>query len=418
MVLVVSALLATALGGCGGAAALPTLTARVERAQPARDAPVPEVVRGVTDVGYRLVGSAFPADGNAVVSPLSIAVAFAMARAGAGGVTAAQMDHVFGFPADGLHDAFNALTRGVVTADVPPAKPRDRGRDTRPEPPVVCLGNAMFPQAGSRVGQPFLDTLARQYGAGLHPVDFTRGGDAVDPINQWVRQQTAGRITKAFDRLDPGTSFVLANTVYLRADWDRNLFTEDPVEDAPFTRVDGTRESVPMMHAADTLRYAAADGWQAVEVPYAGGQFAMRVLLPAPGQAPAAMLAPARMGAVEAGLQPRDLGLSLPRWDFAADLDLTTALPALGLTAPFQPGADFSGIAPGLYIGQAVHRANITVDEWGTEAAAVTALAFSLAGREPSPLQVHVDRPFAFAIVHTATGAPLFMGQVTDPLTH
>jgi serine protease inhibitor len=29
-----------------------------------------------------------------------------------------------------------------------------------------------------------------------------------------------------------------------------------------------------------------------------------------------------------------------------------------------------------------------------------------------------VDRPFAFAIVHTPTGVPLFMGQVADPSAH
>ncbi len=172
------------------------------------------------------------------------------------------------------------------------------------------------------------------------------------------------------------------------------------------------------MHAADELRYAAADGWQAVEVPYAGGQLAMRVLLPAPGRSPVAMLAPQTMAAAGSRLQKRYLSLSLPRWDFTADLDLGAALRALGLTAPFRPDADLSGIAPGLYIQQAVHRANITVDEWGTEAAAVTGLAFPDAVKAPPPLRVDVNRPFAFAIIHTATGAPLFMGQVTDPSAH
>ena len=144
-------------------------------------------------------------------------------------------------------------------------------------------------------------------------------------------------------------------------------------------------------------------GWQAVEVPYDRGQLAMRILLPAPGRAPAAMLAPRAMAAVAAKLQKRYLALTLPRWDFSADLDLAAALRGLGLTAPFRPGADLAGIAPGLYVQQAVHRANITVDEWGTEAAAVTGLSFPTAARMPPQLRMDVNRPFALAIVHVAT---------------
>jgi serine protease inhibitor len=31
------------------------------------------------------------------------------------------------------------------------------------------------------------------------------------------------------------------------------------------------------------------------------------------------------------------------------------------------------------------------------------------------PLEIRVDRPFAFAIQHTKSGACLFLGRVTDP---
>ena len=411
----VTAVLAMTLAGSGGAPTLDSLTAGDDRAWPAPGSPVADAALGVADLGYRLATSAYPQDRNVVLSPLSIAVAFAMVRAGAGGSTAAQLDRVFGFPATGVHDAFNAITRQVVTAQVPPARPADP-HDAGP--PVVCLGNALFPQHGYPIGQPFLHTLAAQYGAGVHPVDFGDGGRATDLINQWVRQQTAGRIDKVFDQLDPSTRLVLANTVYLRARWDGGPFIENGASDAPFTRLRGGQVRVPTMRAEEDLRHAAADGWQAVEVPYDRGQLAMRILLPAPGRAPAAMLAPRAMAAVAAKLQKRYLALTLPRWNFSADLDLAAALRGLGLTAPFRPDADLAGIAPGLYVQQAVHRANITVDEWGTEAAAVTGLSFPTAARMPPQLRMDVNRPFAFAIVHIATGTPLFVGQVTDPSAH
>jgi serine protease inhibitor len=105
----------------------------------------------------------------------------------------------------------------------------------------------------------------------------------------------------------------------------------------------------------------------------------------------------------------------MPRWDFAIDLDLIPPLQELGMKAPFGAGADFSGMLPGVWIDQAVHRANITVDEWGTEAAAVTGLGFNESGPPPPNVTIRADHPFAFAIVDTQTGAPVFIGHVADP---
>jgi serpin B len=415
---VAAGLVLAALAGCGGDAALRTITANdVSRQLPATDAPVGTVADAITAFGYRLETSAFPAGQNSVISPLSIAYAFAMARAGAGGETAAQIDKVFGFPGAGLPDAFNSITGQVVTADTPPAEKSKPNEDGTPRPPVVCLGSALFPQDGQTIGKPFLRTLAAQYGAGVHPVDFA-SGEAAGPINKWVSQETAGRIKKLFDSLPSETRLVLANTVYLRADWARSLFAQEPSTTRPFTRTDGTTAQVPMINGQDQLRYASGTAWQAGEVPYAGGQLAMRILLPASGKAPGPLLAPATMSAVNAALREQDVTLSLPRWDFASDLDLKSALEPLGLTVPFHAGADFNGISPGFYVDQAQHRANITVDEWGTEAAAVTGLSFATAARAPSKIQLTVDHPFAFAIVHTPTGVPLFMGQVADPSVH
>jgi serine protease inhibitor len=416
--LVAAGLVVATVGACGSTPPIPTLGAdNVSRQRPAGNAPVATVAEAITGLGYRLESSAFPTGHNSVVSPLSIAYAFAMARAGAGGETAAQLDQVLGFPSTGLPDAFNAITQQVVTADIPPSRPPGPRKDGSPQPTVVCVGNGLFPQHGQPIGEQFLHTLAAQYGTGVHPVDFAAGKGS-DLINQWVSQQTAGRIKKLFDALPADTKLVLANTVYLRADWAHAVFAQDAVTTQPFTRADGTSLMAPTMHGQDTLRYAAGAGWQAVDVPYAGGQLAMRIVLPAPGQAPGRLRAPATMSAVTAALHTDDVALSLPRWDFASDLDLVPALKTLGLTLPFTPAADFSAISPGLSINQAVHRANITVDEWGTEAAAVTGLTFATAGKAPPKIQMTVDRPFAFAIVHTPTGVPLFMGQVADPSAH
>ncbi|MGH3786360.1 MAG: serpin family protein [Pseudonocardiaceae bacterium] len=379
------------------------------------DAPVEQTVAGLTKFGHDLYTVVARPAANTVLSPLSIGYAFGMARAGADGQTASQLDQVFGFPSPaGPHAAFNDLDRQIIT---PGAQPRrlapnaTRAPGEPPAPPVVAIANGLFVQDGLPVMDGFLRTLASHYGAGARLVDFTSGQGA-EQINAWVRERTAERITKLFNQLSPQTRLVLANAVYLQADW-RTPFASNPTTDATFTRADGTKIAVPMMHQKESLRYAGGHGWQAVELPYAASELAMRVIVPQGEGTPADVLSPDTLTEVEAGLRAEQVDMFLPRWDFATDLDLMPALNTLGLTAL----EDLSGISEvGLGLDQAVHRANITVDEWGTEAAAATGLAFALSMPPPPQFVVRADRPFAFTIVHRPTGAPLFVGHVADPL--
>jgi serine protease inhibitor len=374
------------------------------------------LVNGITAFGHDLYAQAAAGGGNVVYSPLSIAVALSMARAGANGVTASQIDAVMHFPVDQRDAAMNALTQALATRDTAPpvASPAaSRSAGSPPEDPILTIANGLFVQQGQPIGAPFLQTLAADYGTGVHTVDF-RSASATAQINAWVRTQTAQRIQQLFDSLDPSTLVVLANAIYLKADW-AIPFAEQPTSDAPFTKSGGSQIMVPTMHQSGTFGYANADGWQAVSIPYAGGTLAMWVIVPTGSSPLADLLAPSTIAAIAAGLKPTDLALSLPRWKSTTNLNLGTALQHLGITAAFSPTADFSGIYPGLFISKAVHRATITVDEWGTEAAAVTGLAFAASSRMAPTLTVNVDHPFAYAIVNVPTGAVLFEGSVADP---
>jgi len=414
----------TTSAGPGGGAVL--VAEGVSRVEPAADSQVGPAVTGMTKLGYDLLRAMeTDADGNVVLSPLSIAYAFGMAEAGAAGDTRKQIDATFGFPGGGPHAPFNLLTRQVGAQDTPPPRTPpttlEPGERHKPRPPILAIANGLFVQHDYPVKQDFLRTLAEQYGAGARTVDFGgSSGDAANVINDWVQKQTADRIEKLFDRLDPDTRLVLANAVYLKADW-ASSFERSATEDKPFHLAGGRNVTVPMMSQQASLGYAKGDGWQAVELPYADSDLAMWVLLPIGSSEPLDLLAPATMAEVGNALRPKRVDLTLPRWDFGKDdqIALGTVLPRLGMTLPFDRNrADFSGMTDTekLYIAQAVHRANITVDEDGTEAAAVTGIAIEPDSADPGPeVTVRADRPFAFAVVHKPTGAPLFIGQVADP---
>ncbi|RLC98041.1 MAG: serpin family protein, partial [Chloroflexota bacterium] len=61
------------------------------------------------------------------------------------------------------------------------------------------------------------------------------------------------------------------------------------------------------------------------------------------------------------------------------------------------------------------HKAFVSVDEEGTEAAAATAVVMSLTSAPENPLHLEVDRPFLFLIRDIQTNSILFMGRVVEP---
>ncbi len=158
--------------------------------------------------------------------------------------------------------------------------------------------------------------------------------------------------------------------------------------------------------------------YQAVRLPYKGDAADMLVVLPEEGrfEEVEGRLDAGLLDEVDAKMDPDAyVRLTMPRFDFETQLDLVPLLSSMGMKLPFGGAANFGGItreAP-LFIGEARHKANITVDEKGTEAAA-TFLAFPESG--PPPLQeMTANRPFLFAVTERETGAVLFLGRVTDP---
>lgn len=384
---------------------------------------LPAVVAGMRAFGADLYRGTATVAANWTVSPLSIEVAFGMLRAGCRGSSAREVDSVFGFspgsaPEGSPHAALNALTAHLVTTGPVGTAPHPPPPGTLAPAPIIAVANGLFVDTAftAEVNHAFLHVLGSQYGASPTAVSFADPAAAV-AINAWVARQTRDRIKKLFDHLDPSTVMVLANAVYLKAAW-LNQFSEAASTNGAFTTPTGHRVGARLMRQqVESVPYAAGAGWQRVSLPYVGNELTMRVVVPTGHAADVASLAPALAAATEPALRDRPamIDLTLPRWDTATNLPLLSALSKLGMADVFGPKADLTGIAPGLHVSDAIHRANITVDERGTEAAAVTGIAIDTSISAQPPIVVRADRPFAWAVVHEPTGAPVFIGHVTNP---
>jgi serpin B len=382
------------------------------------DAPhLDAVVAGMRDFARDLHRASATAEDNWTASPVSIAMAFGMLRAGARGATASQLDAVFewpaGDPAGSPHRALNALTADLVTTGPVATGPAPSPSDGRPADPIVAVANGLFLDGGfaPAVEQDFLKLLATQYGAEATAVSFADPAAAAT-INGWVQEHTRGRIDKLFDRLDPSTLLVLANAVYLKTTW-ASQFDRASTTDGTFTTTDGS-VTAPLMHQRlEPATYDESADWQRVRLPYVGGELAMRVVVPRGVVRDLPTLTQLLPFAMEQRVKGHAIvDLTLPSWDTATTIPLLGPMAALGATDL----DDLRGIAAGdLGVSDAVHRANVTVDEEGTEAAAVTGIAVATSAIVGTPVQVTADRPFVWAVVHEPTGTPVFTGHVTDP---
>lgn len=363
---------------------------------------------------YRELTAAKP-DTNLVFSPASILLALAMTRAGAAGTTATEMDTVLHIADTGeFFPACNALAVALDGVSGPV-------ENSAGEPDDVALeiANSLWAQAGLAFEQAFLDVLARDFGAGLETVDYRSDPEAArELINAWVAAHTNDRIPELLGEgtITEDARLTLVNAVYLKAPW-RTSFDADDTEPAPFTTAAGTEVEVQMMGDERYVGYLQGTGWQAVEVPYAGDRLAMVLVLPEGDVAGLDGAGFAWPASTEFGSEKVRLGV--PRWDFETSASLGDALGALGMPTAFTGAADFSGMtaAETLAIGAVIHQANITVDEYGTEAAAATAVVMEATSAAPgaTPPAVILDRPFLFAVREIETGAILFQGRVSDP---
>ena len=363
-------------------------------------------------------------ESNLFYSPHSISIALAMAYAGATGQTREQMSQTLNFalPQDRLHPAFNTLDLALEANSAGTANENFR----------LNVANSVWGQADHGFLVEFLDVLAESYGEKVREVDFKRDPESArNLINDWVAEETEDRITDLTppDAIDRYTRLVLANAIYFNAAW-RFPFDEMATHPRPFLRLDGRESEVSMMQQQATFAYAAGEGYQAVQLPYEGGEVAMTIFVPDAGRFSGFedSLDATMLTDTLATLERRLVRLTMPTFETESAFSLSDTLAQMGMPNAFDDmKAEFAAIDglsclarddQCLLISDVLHKAFVSVDESGTEAAAATAVIIGTTRAvrpDVDPIDLVIDRPFVFTIQHRSTGAVLFVGRVVGP---
>ena len=385
---------------------------------------------------YRTLAPTKPGE-NLVISPYSIESALALAYAGAEGETRDEMARVLRFPADTvpLQIGFAGLRRGLekVAEDSKTTADARNRSGAHYDTIEWSAANRLFGQQDYAFRDSFLTLMRDGFAAPFEALDFRTNAEGSRlAINAWVEDQTRQKIK---DLIPPGgvtkdTGLVLVNALYLKAPWNEP-FSKNSTTPRTFRPATGSSREVPTMQSTASLGYAVEEGLTIVTLDYLGSGLQFVIVLPDEGQTvdvAAARLTPAHFArwAKLGDTGRRDVALYLPKFKVeGATIPLGATLRALGMNSAFdvpRGSADFDGIAPRrpddyLALSDVFHQTYVALDEDGTEAAAATAVIIGITAVSPLPktIEVHVDRPFLFAIQHRASGACLFFGRVMDP---
>ena len=345
-------------------------------------------------LGLKILQSMYVQEGNALVSPTSLALALNMAAAGAKGDTLTELNGLLNMEAldlSGVSAWMDALDQAGVK-----------------------VANAGFVADGLSLQQEYVETLEQAMAAQW----FSMQPDATEQVNEWVKAHTDGLIDQLFREIPQEISMMLVNAIALEADWALPFRKESSATDVFHSPTEDVETE--FMHMKANLPYGEAEGVQFLRLDYLEGDLAMYIALPQAGGMEEALkdLAEHELDWFAPLSEPKKVELSLPKMDLESNESLMDALKALGMTVSSSDAADFSGMSQEpLYIADVRQAVRVQVDEEGTKAAAATAIGIATASApvQEEIVEMNVNRPFIFAIAQKQTGTILFAGAVNNP---
>ena len=343
---------------------------------------------------------------NVAISPTSIALVLQIIQNGAVGATQQAMLQTL-------------QLSGTSIASINTANAALQAALINPDPNItLTAANSLWMHLAENSVQPaFTQTNETYYDAFIGDL----AGAPAD-VNAWISQATDGLITNIMPPLDMTNEVaVIVNALYFKGAWT-TPFDADLTAAATFTRSDGSSVPCEMMQQSSTFDYFRGSAVQVLRIPYGtGAKMSMLIVLPDAASGLDTLIAgltPDLIDGWVAQLASEQGTIALPRFTSSYGASLPPALSALGMGIAFNPAtADFSGIAPQVYLSDVEHKTVVEVDESGTTAAGGTSGSIGITGVGQAQFSMTMDHPFFYAIRDDSTAALLFIGALQTPGT-
>ncbi len=352
-------------------------------------------------------------DENMVISPLSVMFALGMADNGASGNTKAEIEKVLGYGEESV-EGLNSFCKTML----------ESAQEIDPSTKIEFANAAVVNSLQGKLKAEYKSTIETYYSAEICNMEF--GKDPVkDFINRWCEQKTHGMIPELLNTEPFPVDFAhLLNAVYFKGIWSSQFKKEDSRKES-FTDIEGKKHKVNMMHQEDVFDYMVMpEVCQAVRLPFGNQAFRMVFILPFNEKADGLndlkeALDIDLWNSISKQFSGCRVDVKIPSFETTFGSNLKEGLQHLGVSEAFDPfNAQFGLMAENntRFVDNIFHKARISVDEQGSEAAAVTDIiigAYILCFEQKVPVNFHADRPFIYVITEASTGAILFIGQYT-----
>ncbi|XP_073811636.1 uncharacterized protein [Musca autumnalis] len=370
-------------------------------------------VKGTGDVDFKtslgsfsqqLFRELFKSNGqkNIIYSPFSIHSCLAMTRMGADGQTASEMDQ--GLRVNGQLPEHVAENYHKLLAKYEDGK-------------MLKIANKIYVKEHTVLQDDFKNVLWEKFFSMPETINFVHTKEAAETINKWVESKTDNKIHNLISPsvLGEDTHLVLVSAIHFKGEW-KTKFDPEYTSDHDFYIDEKTSVKVPMMVTEDD-RFEYADlndlDCSAVRLPYENSDLSMLVLLPNSRTGLRALeekLRNVSLKSLQSKLSKQHVEVFLPKFQAEFEINLQEPLMNMGIKQMFGR-ADFSKMKKSskpLYISSAVHKAFISVTEFGTEASGATGI---VATSRSLPIFFSADHPFYYAIINEDF-IPIFQGTV------
>jgi len=285
---------------------------------------------------------------------------------------------------------------------------------------AIKLVNAVF-WDDDRINphESFMDKMKMGFQADDFSLDFAKS-DALTVINNWVDEQTSGKIIKIMDEIREDEALFLINALYFQGDW-ANPFVPAASRKDQFTKSDGTTKEVVFMYQdVNDLRSFQDEKLQVVEKTFADTNYSLVLIQSADDMGIDEVIT--QTGAARLNdLLSKDLYtgrilLYLPKFEVTYEQEMSSVLKLMGMEQAFSPGmADFANLgtaAGNIFLTKVKHKTFLSIDEKGAEGAAVTSIGVGVTSLPPA---FRYNKPFIYLLRNRSTGVFLFTGKMEDP---
>ncbi|XP_063239207.1 ovalbumin-related protein X-like [Bacillus rossius redtenbacheri] len=342
---------------------------------------------------------------NLVISPLSLHAALGFLAQGAQGSTKQQILKAAYLPSDdnATREGFRAMLHPL----------RNNTNYT------LHLANAAFVEKSFPLKQSFREVARSSFMADAKTVDFANNASgAIDAINQWAKNSTAGKIRNFMSQndADSKTKFVLANALYFNGTWEKG-FNASQTKKRPFHVNSETTVQTDMMTTTAGFNYTYSKelGAQVLALNYKGGDIRMIIGLPDNIDGLEALESKIdELKKTMGKLFPQTVNVTLPKFKIEQEIYYDNILQKLGITEVFSPEANLSGISDvnRLAISNVKQKAVIEVSENGTVSSAATETTGTTLSQTYDFI---ADHGFLYLIEHVPTSAVIICGRYTKP---